>query len=471
MLSDHISKLFIKAIKFAPTESQLKLIEGFGSFLMSTESNRLLLVKGYAGTGKTWVMSAIVQVLKELNINVVLMAPTGRAAKVLSVYSNSPAYTIHKVIYRQQGSGTGSFNLNWNKYRDTLFIVDEASMISNSSNEYSMFGSGRLLDDLFEFIQQGANCKLVLVGDTAQLPPVGLDQSPALDVQLLNYMGYEVDEFFLNDVIRQEQKSGILQNATSFRNALESDIINIPKIIVKSFTDVECINGEVLIDKISNCYDFYGEDNTIIICRSNKRASLFNKGIRNSILYREEELIPGDYLMVIKNNYFWTEKVKDIDFIANGDIAKVVRISGYEELYGLRFANVTLCFPDYEFLELDVKIILDILLVETAGFTREQSEAFYNEVIQDYADIKSKKNQFDELRKNPYFNAVQVKYGYAVTCHKAQGGQWPAVFVDQGYVSDDDKKEGYLRWLYTAITRATEKLFFVNFPDSQIENG
>lgn len=473
MIADHISQLICKELKFEPTESQFQLINGFGDFLMSRENNDLLVVKGYAGTGKTWVLSALVRALSSLDINTVLLAPTGRAAKVFSNYASAPAFTIHKVIYRQQTSGSqfGRFNLNWNRSKDTVFIVDEASMISNSAFENSIFGSGRLLEDLFEFVQQGNNCKLIIIGDTAQLPPIGIDQSPALDRQVLEYLGYEVREYFLSEVIRQKKESLILKNATELRDLMEKIVLEneVPILHYSTDGDVECVTGENLIDKISYCYDNYGEENTMVICRSNKRAYLYNKGIRGSVLFREEELTVSDYLMVVKNNYYWSEKIKEIDFIANGDIAQIVRILGYEELYGFRFANVTLRFPDYEFLEMDVKIILDVLTIESAGFSKEQNNTFYNAVMEDYQNISNKRKQMEELRKNPYFNALQVKYGYAITCHKSQGGQWPAVFIDQGMIRDEDKGVEYLRWLYTAITRSTEKLYLVNFPDNQIQ--
>ena len=473
MLAQHISQLINRYFIYEPTNSQQELIKGFGEFLISHDNEDVLMVKGFAGTGKTWIVSALVKALAELGIKTVLMAPTGRAAKVFGTYANQTAYTIHKVIYRQKTSGSeaGAFSLNWNKSRDTIFIIDEASMISNSSFEYSIFGSGRLLDDVLDYIYQGDNCKLIVIGDTAQLPPVGLDQSPALDKELWKLMGYNIIEYFLDEVIRQSAESGILFNATLLREYMSTDVVdmNVPELNVSGYSDIHCISGEELIELISGSFDQYGIENSVVICRSNKRASMYNKGIRNSILMLEEEITSGDYLLVVKNNYFWTEKNKEIEFIANGDIAKIVRINGYEEMYGYRFANVTLSFSDYNFLEIDVKIILDVLSLDTPGFSKAQNDQFYKIVMEDYTDIKSKRKQFEELKKNPYFNALQVKYGYALTCHKSQGGQWNSVFIDQGLVKDEEKNMEYMRWLYTAITRATDNVYLINFPKNQIK--
>jgi len=475
MLNKHISTLIHNKFAFEPTPSQQLLIEGLGQFVMSDHSPAVCLVKGYAGTGKTSLMKAFTDVLEDLKIPCQLMAPTGRAAKVLSHYTQKPAYTIHKQIYRRQSTNDdfASFNLNYNKAKDAVFIVDEASMISNSSMEYTMFGTGRLLEDLLNFVFSHARCKLVLIGDVAQLPPVGFEESPALDKLYLESLGMQVDDYLLTDVVRQEQDSGILYNATKLRVMLEEGVFGAtyPALEAIGYPDFKRINGEELIDELNWCQENYGLDETLVVCRSNKRANLFNQGIRNSILYREEELTVTDHLLIMKNNYHWLKDSKEADFIANGDIAEVVRINGYEELYDRRFANVTLHLTDYEHLEIDVKVLLDALHTDTAGFSKEEQEAFFYKVMEDYQDVKSKRKQYELVKENPYYNALQVKYAYAMTCHKSQGGQWKAVFVDQGYVPEEHLGTSYFRWLYTALTRATERVYLVNFKDDFFEEG
>jgi len=469
MLNKHISNLILEGFSFEPTPSQQKLIEGLGDFVMSEEQESVCLIKGYAGTGKTSLMKAFTDVLHKLEIPFQQMAPTGRAAKVLSSYTGKPAYTIHKQIYRRESSNDdfSNFHLNYNKAKDAIFIIDEASMISNSSSEYTTFGSGRLLEDVLNFVFGKGNCKLILIGDVAQLPPVGFDDSPALDKDNLRSLGLNVNDFFLSEVVRQEEDSGILYNATKLRLAMSESFFEptFPELEAKSFPDFKRITGEELIDELNWCQENYGLDETLVVCRSNKRANLFNQGIRNSILYREEELTATDQLLIVKNNYHWLKDSKEADFIANGDIAEVVRINGYEELYDRRFANVTLRLSDYKLLEIDVKIVLDALHTDTAGFSREEQEAFFKTVMEDYQFERSKRKQYEELKKNPYYNALQVKYAYAMTCHKSQGGQWKAIFIDQGYVPEEQMGKGYFRWLYTAITRATERVYLVNFKD------
>jgi len=474
MLNNHISTLIRSKFAFKPTQSQQNLIDGLGNFMMMEESPAVCLIKGYAGTGKTSLMKAFTDVLHELKLPCQLMAPTGRAAKVLSYYTQKPAYTIHKQIYRRQSSNDdfGSFNLNYNKSKDAIFIVDEASMISNSSMEYTMFGSGRLLEDLLNFVFSHARCKLVIIGDVAQLPPVGFEESPALDKLYLESLGMQVQDYFLSDVVRQEEDSGILYNATKLRFMLEEGMFDAtyPALEATGYPDFKRIIGEELIDELNWCQENYGLDETLVVCRSNKRANLFNQGIRNSLLYREEELTVTDHLLIMKNNYHWLKDSKEADFIANGDIAEVMRINGYEELYDRRFANVTLRLTDYEHLEIDVKILLDALHTDTAGFSKEEQESFYNKVMEDYQDEKSRRKQYELVKENPYYNALQVKYAYAMTCHKSQGGQWKAVFVDQGYVPEEHLGTAYFRWLYTAITRATERVYLVNFKDEFFED-
>lgn len=466
MIKNHLEAILTQNLKFNPTVCQLQLIKGLSDYITSDEPDRIMLIKGYAGTGKTTMINVLTQSLQSLKIRSVLMAPTGRAAKVMAVYTGMAAFTIHKKIYRQKSSadGMGKFVLNTNLYKNTYFIVDEASMISDESNENSVFGSGRLLDDLLEFVYSGENCRLILVGDTAQLPPVGLNISPALKLQALEKYGFDVVEFELKEVVRQAENSGVLFNATQIRNLIMTEkSAGFFFLELNRFPDVERISGAELIETISACYNKYGIFETTIVTRSNKRANLYNKGIRGSVLYRENEIERGDLLMVVKNNYFWMDEDVELDFIANGDIAEIIQISGYEELYGFRFANVTLRFVDYNDVELNCKIFLETLTIETASFSQEQNRQLFEAVSEDYADVKNKRNRWKMVKENPYFNALQVKFAYALTCHKAQGGQWKAVFIDHGYLTEEMLDTEYYRWLYTAFTRPTEKLFLVNF--------
>lgn len=440
--------------------------------MFSPKTDAVFLLKGYAGTGKTTLISALVKTLDQLKQKCVLLAPTGRAAKVFSHYAGHPAYTIHRKIYRQRtfSNELDNFVMNANLHQHTLFIVDEASMIANEGLSGGMFGTGRLLDDLIQYVYAGQGCRLMLIGDTAQLPPVGEEESPALSASMLEGYGLEVTEHCLTQVVRQEQDSGILYNATSLRRYIaEEDFFSLPQIKVNGFPDIRIISGSELIDTINECYDKAGMDETMIICRSNKRANLYNKGIRNTILYREDELNTGDLLMVAKNNYYWGTDCKELDFIANGDIAVVRRVRRTHEMYGFRFADVTLCFPDYNDLELDVKILLDTLHSDAPALTREESERLFQAVQEDYSDITVKRERMKKIKEDSWYNALQVKYAYAVTCHKAQGGQWQRVFVDQGYMTEEMLTPDYYRWLYTAFTRATETLYLVNWPEEQTE--
>ncbi|QIA07794.1 ATP-dependent DNA helicase [Draconibacterium halophilum] len=466
MIKNHLKAVLTEKLGFPPTNSQAHLIDTLASFISGVEPDRIMLIKGYAGTGKTTMIYSLTQCLLSLKIRSVLLAPTGRAAKVMASYSGMPAFTIHKKIYRQQSTsdGMGRFVLNKNLYKNTYFIVDEASMISNEMSENAVFGSGRLLDDLLEYVYSGENCHLVLVGDTAQLPPVGLTISPALEAFSLEQYGFSVSEVELKDVVRQAEGSGILNNATEMRNIIaEHHHEGFFPIETQNFPDVERISGGELIETISSCYDKYGFFDTTVVTRSNKRANLFNKGIRGSILYKENEIERGDLVMVVKNNYFWPDEDTKLDFIANGDIAEIISIYGYEELYGFRFADVCLRFVDYEDVELDCKIFLETLSIETASFPSERNRELFKAVSEDYPDIRNKKERWEKIKENPHFNALQVKYAYALTCHKAQGGQWKAVFVDHGYLVEDMLDTEYYRWLYTAFTRPAEKLYLVNF--------
>ena len=451
---------------YKPTDEQEIVLNNLTDFFFSGDKDSIYVLKGYAGTGKTTLISAFVRALVEMKYNCVLLAPTGRAAKVLSLNAGHKAFTIHKKIYRQKAftGDMDNFSVSDNLHKNTLFIVDEASMIANDGLSGSAFGTGRLLDDLVQFVYNGDNCRLMLIGDTAQLPPVGEEESPALIPDMLAGYGLTVCESVLTQVVRQMEESGILYNATRLRYSIMTDDVFVPPHIeLKQFSDIVAMPGMELIEAINDAYSQAGMDDTIIICRSNKRANMYNMGIRNTVLYREEELESGDVLMVAKNNYFWTEDVKEIDFIANGDIAVVRRVRRTQELYGFRFADVVLTFPDYDDIELEVKIILDTLHTDTPSLSREQNEQLFNGVMDDYADITVKRERMKALKKDAFFNALQVKYAYAVTCHKAQGGQWKRVFIDQGYVTEDNITPDYYRWLYTAFTRATEKLYLVNW--------
>ncbi|WP_159517933.1 ATP-dependent DNA helicase [Sunxiuqinia indica] len=467
MLKKHIEEQIRGNLGFEPTEGQSVLAEKLSEFITRPGPDVLFLLKGYAGTGKTSMLNALVKTLNSFKFRTMLLAPTGRAAKVLASYTGCSAYTIHKKIYRQQSTtdGFGKFALDKNLIKNCFFIVDEASMISNSSPEGSVFGTGRLLDDLYEYVYTGQNCKLILVGDTAQLPPVGMAISPALDLSELEMYGADVMHLELTEVVRQELDSGILHNATNIRSLVGEGFFDPAYFPIETanFTDIKRIGGSELIEKITECYDKFGEQQTMVITRSNKRANKFNEGIRSTILYKEAQITIGDLLMIVKNNYFWLSDDERLDFIANGDIVQVQSIYGYEELYGFHFANVCLKFLDYDDLEIDCKILLETLDIETASLSYQESQRLYESVAEDYLDIRSKKKRWEKIKENKHFNALQVKFAYAVTCHKAQGGQWDAVFVDQGYLLEDMLNVEYLRWLYTAFTRPVKELYLVNF--------
>ena len=467
------SQIYAKLL-YQPTNNQKKIIESFAEYLEEGDAREIFILNGYAGTGKTTLVAAIVAALKYQGIKTVLLAPTGRAAKVLSHYSGEKALTIHKRIYREKTNASyeSQFSLNINRENGAIFIVDEASMLaSHKASDSTLFGSGSLLDDLVQYVRSGRNCRLVLVGDNAQLPPVGEDLSPALDVAEMSSFGDVVYES-MDEVVRQEQDSGILYNATLVRCMLENQIYEVPRFDM-SYDDVEAVSGTELIEALQDCYDRYGRDETIVITRSNKRANRYNEGIRRTNLMAEEELESGDMLMVVKNNYHYTERIEDcpIGFIANGDIARLRRLRRVEELYGFRFATATLSFGDYDDMELECKVLLDTLHSESPSLTREESERLFREVEKDYLDVKSKIKRLQEIRSNDHFNALQIKFAYAVTCHKAQGGQWKAVFVDRCLFGDEPMTKDMLRWLYTAMTRATERLYFVNFDERFFEEG
>ncbi len=477
MINKYLASQIKTNFPFNATSQQEKSLELISEFIISGNDRKIFLLCGYAGTGKTSLVSALVRTMEQLGRKTVLLAPTGRAAKVFSSYSGKSAYTIHKWIYRQKSMLDASqFTLMENRASNTLFIVDEASMISNAG--VSNFGSGALLDDLVEFVYSGNGCSLLMLGDTAQLPPVGEECSPALSQDYLRSMFLDVTTVELTQVMRQLHGSGILSNATMLRELISlGETFSLPKIRLDGYADVCRVQGDELIEAIENSYGDVGMNDTIVLCRSNKRANVYNEGIRRRILYREEELSRGDLLMVVKNNYYWREVLgkedktllDKLDFIANGDMAEIIRVGGIEEMYGFRFADVTLSLVDYDDCEIDVKIMLDTLMSESPSLTRDESERLFNAVWEDYPEIRSKRKRMEQVRNNPYYNAIQVKYGYAVTCHKAQGGQWRRVFLDQGFLSQDMVGVDYYRWLYTAFTRASEKLYLVNWSDKQTE--
>lgn len=520
----------VREFGFTPTHDQLNALETFARFLADREQNCVMVMRGSAGTGKTSLAGAMVRTFTRLGQKLLLMAPTGRAAKVFAMNSGHTAFTIHRKIYREKSySGIGGqFNLNDNMYKNTLFMIDEASMIGRGGGMTSDFGTGDLLSDLVQFVYNGQNCRMLLVGDCAQLPPVGEEEAPALHAEVLEAMGLKVYECDLREVLRQSQDSGILVNATYIRSLtpapsprrgeiqLESDSglidsnmgesrlnssfsprrgkvqtasdsgldfsefscdnllkVGLPRIRFRGFTDIVMVPGDELVERISSSYADVGMDETMVVTRSNKRANVYNQGIRATVLDREDELCTGDLLMVVKNKYLDKPQGDhgQLAFIANGDCVKVQRVRNIRELFGFRFADVWLQFPDYDDFEMQQTVVLDTLTTEAPALTHEQQEQLYEAVMEDYADIPLKRDRMAKLKQDEYFNALQIKYAYAVTCHKAQGGQWAHVYIDQGYMTDDMLTSDYIHWLYTAFTRATEKLFLVNWPKAQTEEA
>ena len=486
MIVDELKYKILQQFGFPPTLEQANALDVFARFLTDRNPQVVMILRGSAGTGKTSLSGAIVRTLQSIRQKVMLLAPTGRAAKVFSLNSGTPAYTIHRRIYREKSfSGVdGQFNLNDNLFTDTLFMVDEASMVANMGLGGMNFGSGCLLDDLVHFVYQGRNDRLMLIGDKAQLPPVGEEESPALNAAMLQGYGLTVYECDLNEVLRQSKQSGILYNATMIRQMItHDDITQLPKIRFTGFSDIRQMPGAELIEALADSYHHVGLDDTIVVTRSNKRANIFNQGIRNMVLDREEELSQGDILMIVKNNYYWMEeerkKIKEKDnqvpsndipaFLANGDRAKVLKVRRRIDLYGFRFATLLLQFPDYGNYELEATVLLDTLTSEAPALTHEQQEQLFHQIEEDYQDVPLKADRMKAIRQDQFYNALQVKFAYAVTCHKAQGGQWAHVYVDQGYMTDDMLTPDYIHWLYTAFTRATEMLYLVNWPETQIE--
>ena len=488
MVVDELKYKILQQFGFLPTLEQANALDVFARFLTDRNPQVVMILRGSAGTGKTSLSGAIVRTLQSIRQKVMLLAPTGRAAKVFSLNSGSPAYTIHRRIYREKSfSGVdGQFNLNDNLFTDTLFMVDEASMVANMGLGGMSFGSGCLLDDLVHFVYQGRNDRLMLIGDKAQLPPVGEEESPALNAAMLQGYGLTVYECDLNEVLRQSEQSGILYNATMIRQMItHDDITQLPKIRFTGFSDIKPMPGAELIEALADSYHHVGLDDTIVVTRSNKRANIFNQGIRNMVLDREEELSQGDILMIVKNNYYWMEeerkKIKEKDnqvpsndipaFLANGDRAKVLKVRRRIDLYGFRFATLLLQFPDYGNYELEATVLLDTLTSEAPALTHDQQEQLFRQIEEDYQDVPLKADRMKAIRQDQFYNALQVKFVYAVTCHKAQGGQWAHVYVDQGYMTDDMLTPDYIHWLYTAFTRATEMLYLVNWPETQIETS
>ena len=511
MIADELQMRIHSAFRFQPTAEQQQAIETFSMFMTDRLEHAAMVMRGCAGTGKTTLAAAIVKAMVSLGQKLVLMAPTGRAAKVFSLYAGHAAYTIHRRIYRQK-SLEGSFDLNYNNASDTLFIVDEASMISDSpATDSSLFTHySSILDDLIRFVYNGRNCRLMLIGDRAQLPPVGETESPALMPDVLSSYGLHVHECDLNEVLRQSAESGILWNATQIREGLltggqtpcEAPLteglspcefpVSLPKIQFNGFPDIRNVPGDELIESLATSYSRVGLDETMVVTRSNKRANIYNQGIRSQVLGREDELCTGDLLMIVKNNYYWNANDNDnangnanlnanlngndkanhspLDFIANGDRAVVRRVRNIHEQYGFHFAEVTMTFPDYDDYELTALTLLDTLTSEAPALTRDQQELLFNKVMEDNADIPHKADRLKKVKEDRYYNALQVKFAYAATCHKAQGGQWAHIYVDQGYMTDDMLTPDYLHWLYTAFTRATERLFLVNWPKTQIQD-
>ena len=473
MTRQELNRVLINSFGFVPTEGQSIVLYHLAAFLLSEKPNPTYLLQGYAGTGKTTLVTTLVKTLPQIGMKYQLMAPTGRAAKVLSGYTGKTASTIHRKIYRFQQFADGSFRMTRaeNKAKNTVFIVDECSMISDETL------SGRsLLDDLINYVFSGENCRLLLIGDNAQLPPVGLENSPANDINVLkNEFGLTVAAYELTEVMRQEIQSGILSNATAIRRFLASlgmttlpaAPIQLPLFTTHGFPDVHRIEPQEFEELLWQGFNGKNNNETVIICKSNKRANMYNQAIRARILQEEGEIATGDKLMVVKNNYFWTDEDQKVSFIANGDMIELMRINNTEEMYGFHFADVEIQLTDYpDAPNLSVKILLETLTSDSPALTQEESDRLYRAVEEDYMDIPNKRDRYKEMRKNPYFNALQVKFGYALTCHKTQGGQWPTVFIDAPYIKENESLQiSDLRWFYTAVTRAQQKLYFVNFTE------
>ncbi|MCP4550617.1 MAG: AAA family ATPase [Bacteroidetes bacterium] len=469
-----IRRLIIKQFPYHPTPGQDALIHMLSSFISDDNTLSLFLLKGFAGTGKTTIVSALVDVLPSIKKSFTLLAPTGRAAKVLSSYSGKHAHTIHRYIYWATTDNEGKYRLvlRKNKQKNTIFIVDEASMIPDGLTPNNTVGTSRgLLEDLINFVYSSqTNCKIILIGDEAQLPPVGLSMSPALNLEYLKAsFGLDIHTLTLRDVMRQALNSGVLANATNIREKIEAELIETPFFDLSNFNDIRVIDGSELEDELNLSYANSKHENTVVITRSNKRANIYNQQIRQRILYQEGEISVGSTMMVVKNSYFWLPEDSTAGFHANGDIIEISRILRTEELYGFRFADVSIRMIDYpNEPELEVKILLDTIMAESPALTKAENNRLFEEVTKDYEYIPQRRKRLDKVLKSPYFNAIQVKFAYALTCHKTQGGQWDNVFIDQGYINDKMLDKEFLRWLYTAVTRASNNLYLINFRDEFI---
>ena len=468
MKSEEFSRILLQQFPFETTDGQRVLLHKLSEFILGNNLDNIFVIKGYAGTGKTTIVRSLVKSMPAVGGKTVLLAPTGRAAKVLSNYTEKQAFTIHKKIYyrRPNDDGGFAFTLQQNLHTDTVFIIDEASMISSSGGlSGGMFAGGSLLDDLVSYVFNGTNCKLIFIGDTAQLPPVGLDVSPALDFEFLKASySFKVDWYELTEVVRQTEQSGILTNATIIRNQIKNDKQAKPNFVLNNFKDVVRLGGDELEDALNSAYNKYGAEDTMVICRSNKRANIFNQQIRTRIRWQEDELSTGDYMMVVKNNYFWLKDESKAGFIANGDIIKLTSVGKIQEMHGFKFADVRMKMIDYpDEPELETRLLLDTIMSDSPSLSQEDNKRLYTSVSADYADIADRRMRLKKVKEDGFFNALQVKFAYAVTCHKAQGGQWDCVFVEQGYLTDEMINTEYMRWLYTAVSRAKTKLYLVNF--------
>ncbi len=475
MKQEAFSKILLDSFPFETTSGQRSLLTKLSEFILNKNSDQIFVLKGYAGTGKTTIVRSLVKSMPAVNGKTVLLAPTGRAAKVLSNYTDKQALTIHKKIYHRKPENSEglAFILQQNLHTDTIFIVDESSMISNSGGltTSGMFGGGSLLDDLIAYVFNGNNCKLLFIGDTAQLPPVGLDVSPALDVDFLKASySFQLDWFELTEVVRQAGDSGVLTNATEIRNQIKSKSGTKPHFLLNGFKDVIRLGGDELEDALNSAYSKYGAEETMVICRSNKRANIFNQQIRARIRWQENELSAGDFMMVVKNNYFWLPQESKAGFVANGDIIQLTSIGKIQEMHGFRFADVRMRMIDYpDEPELETRLLLDTIMSDAPALSQAENKRLYLSVLDDYADIADRRLRLKKVKEDSFFNALQVKFAYAITCHKAQGGQWPCVFVEQGYLTDEMINTEYLRWLYTAVSRASTKLYLVNFNEEFFE--
>lgn len=467
MLNAFLNTYIRQELPFEPNEGQQDLLLKLADFLVSQEPRKAFVLKGYAGTGKTSVISALVRAMERLRQPCVMLAPTGRAAKVIAAYSGRPAYTIHKKIYRQQKMGENRFQLTDNLHRRTLFIVDEASMISTRQSFDSPFGSGNLLTDLIRYVYNGQGCSLLLLGDTAQLPPVGQPDAPALNGDVLAGYELQVTEHLLTQVARQALDSGILKNATDIRQQLHDGKIELmPKFTTDGFADICHLPGEIFLETLEEAYRDAGMEQTVILTRTNWSTNMYNQGVRAQILWKEELLSGGDRLMVSRNNYFWTEQYDDLEFLANGDMLDVLRVRNEHEMYGFHFAEVSLRAIDYDY-EIDTMVWLDTLLTENPEMNYEMQKKLAERIAEDYPEVRDKRERWKLIMQSPYYNALQVRFAYAVTCHKAQGGQWKRVFIDPGKVDDEHLGEEFYRWLYTALTRAQEQVYLLNFPQDK----